>query len=88
MPDNQTTVSIEMTDVLRRESATYDNSPRSYRNARIAGKRRKGATYQELADEFSISVSRAKQIVAVQERRRLNLLEQVNAPLQHVIGNV
>lgn len=55
-----------------------------YRNAKIAEKRRKGATYKQLAEEFSISKERVRQITARQERIRKQLLERINAPLRHV----
>lgn len=48
--DNDTTTT-EMTGDATREPAIYDNSPRSYRNARIAESRRKVATYKELAED-------------------------------------
>ncbi|MFT8506829.1 sigma factor-like helix-turn-helix DNA-binding protein [Acetobacter sp.] len=55
-----------------------------YRNVKIAEKRRKGATYKQLADEFSISKERVRQIIARQERIRKQFLERINAPLRHV----
>ncbi|GBR36692.1 hypothetical protein GCM10007870_29650 [Gluconobacter kondonii] len=83
MKDTDNEMTTEMISDVTRERAIYDNSPRAYRNARIEEMRRKGATYKELAEKFSISISRVRQVVAVQERRRLHMLNQVDAPLRH-----
>lgn len=84
MGDNQTTGNVEMTQDPKQNPTPYDSQSRYYRNARIAEKRRKGATYKDLADEYAISISRVCQIVALQERRRVKMLEQMTAPLRHV----
>lgn len=83
MTDNRTTESVEKTEFLNQTPTTYDNQSRYHRNARIGEKRRKGATYKEIAAEYAISISRVRQIVESQKRRRIKMLQQVNAPLRH-----
>lgn len=73
-----------MTDTLSMLTAPETIVASPYRNAKIAEKRRRGATYKQLAEEFSISKERVRQIIVRQERIRKQLFERINAPLRHV----
>ncbi|WP_152548706.1 hypothetical protein [Kozakia baliensis] len=73
-----------MTDNIPMITAPETVVASPYRNAKIAEKRRKGATYKQLAEEFCILQERVRQITARQERIRKQLLERINAPLRHV----